>query len=120
MSGLIFLRTGDLEEIREFYIGRIGMEMWLDQGECIILKHDNFLLGFCKSLSAACPVSNYPCITFFYKTKEEVDSMYVRMKDTATSVPVTNKKFNIYHFWAQDPEGRTLEFQRFLTEDLKI
>lgn len=116
MSGLIFLKTGDLEAVSDFYIGRVGMKMWLDQGECIILRHDNFLLGFCKGEKEA--VS--PCITFFYRTNEEVDAMYVMMKDAATSMPVTNKKFNIYHFWAKDPEGRTIEFQRFLTEGLEI
>ncbi len=116
MAGLIFLRTGDLELIRDFYIGRIGMELWLDQGECIILKHENFLIGFCRGEKQ----EESPCITFFYDSTGEVDSMYEKLKDVSTSAPVENKNYNIYHFWAKDPEGRTLEFQRFLNEGLKV
>jgi catechol 2,3-dioxygenase-like lactoylglutathione lyase family enzyme len=116
MAGLIFLKTGDLDEIRKFYIDKIGMELWHDQGKCIILRHENFLLGFCKGEIEG--VS--PCITFFYKTKEEVNTMYSLLRDIATSDPVFNKEFNIYHFWAQDVEGRTLEFQHFCDSSLRI
>jgi len=46
MSGLIFFTSNELEGVRKFYIERIGMELWHDQGACIILRHESFLLGF--------------------------------------------------------------------------
>jgi hypothetical protein len=47
MAGIVFLKTNNLEKIVEFYKS-IGSQIWLDQGECIILRHDNFLFGFCE------------------------------------------------------------------------
>ncbi|MDA3885110.1 MAG: VOC family protein [Candidatus Delongbacteria bacterium] len=116
MAGLIFFRTNDLEMIRQFYIERIGMELWHDQGQCIILKHENFLMGFCQGNKEV----DDPCITFFYDSKEKVDLEFLKLKDASTTDPVLNPRFNIYHFWAKDPEGRTLEFQYFLDKTLKI
>ena len=116
MSGLVFLKTKNIDLIREFYVNRIGMELWCDQGQCIILRHGNFLLGFCEG--GIEPVS--PCITFFYSKKKDVDKMHDILQDISTSAPVENVKFNIYHFWAKDPEDRTLEIQHFNDPSLTV
>jgi len=112
MAGLIFFKTGDLELVRKFYIERIGMELWLDQGQCIILRHENFLMGFCQGEKEAVD----GCITFVYNSQARVDEEFERLKDIATTEPALNSKFGLYHFWGKDPEGRTLEFQYFLDE----
>ena len=53
--------------------------------------------------------------TFVYPTRDEVDAMYERFKDTtADGPPRDNPKYKIYQFFAKDPEGRQLEFQAFL------
>jgi len=116
MSGLIFFTSNELEGVRKFYIERIGMELWHDQGACIILRHESFLLGFCQGEKKA----GDPCITFLYNSRSRVDEEYEKLKDVATTEPELNTKFKIYHFWGKDPEGRTLEFQYFLDEHLKI
>ena len=116
MAGLIFFKTGDLELVRKFYIERMGMELWHDQGMCIILRHGNLLLGFCQGERDA----GEPCITFLYESQGLVDEAYAQLKDIATTDPALNVRFNIYHFWGKDPEGRTLEFQVFLDEHLRI
>lgn len=109
MSGIVFFNTNKLEELRTFYIDRVGCSMWMDQGDCIILKHGNFLFGFCKREKAdLCGL-----ITFFYDKQQEVDRMYELFKDSAKSVPKKNPKYPIYHFFATDPEGRGIEFQYF-------
>lgn len=86
------------------------MYVWLEQEDCIILSHGNLLLGFCDRES---PEIN-GMITFFYPSKEDVDAMYEMLSHIATSEPKENEKYEIYQFFAQDPEGRVIEFQAFL------
>ena len=114
MSGIIFLKTNNLQKMKDFYVSQIGMKVWQDQNDCIILKHGNLLLGFCNRIE----IDNSGMITFFYPTKEEVDSKYEQFKHIATSVPVINDKYSIYQFFAEDPEGRALEFQYFINPTL--
>lgn len=109
MSGILFHKTLDPGSVKEFYTKRIGMKVWLVQAHCIILKHDNFLLGFC----AGDELDKEGLITFFYETRREIDEMHAKLKDIAVDEPKRNDKFNIYHFFATDPEGRKLEFQTF-------
>jgi len=40
--------------------------------------------------------------------------MYSKFIDTAEGAPQISERYNIYHFYARDPDGRRLEFQRFL------
>lgn len=110
MSGIIFFRTENLEEITRFYCEKIGAELWLDQGGCVILTHGNLLVGFCERETA----DTQGVITFFYDTKEDVDRMYSKLEDLAQSEPTKNEQYRIYQFFAKDPEGRTVEFQSFL------
>lgn len=110
MPGIKFHKTRHLKKIKKFYIEKIGMKEWLNQEDCTILKHGNLLLGFCKREEA----DGSGIITFFYRKRENVDKMYERLKDISTTSPELNGKYNIYQFFAEDPEGRTLEFQHFL------
>jgi len=112
MSGIVFFRTKDLSVIREFYVGRIGMEIWLEQADCVVLKHDNMLLGFCQREE----VDTQGMITFYYPSDEEVDGFHSIFKETADGTPRYNEKYDIYHFFCKDPEGRNVEFQRFRSE----
>jgi hypothetical protein len=109
-SGIVFFQTAKLEEIKKFYIERIGCKLWVDQGSCVILRCGNLLVGFCEGKM------NEPeaVITFFYESREDVDLLYRKFKTLAVSPPKENKKYRIYHFYARDPEGRAIEFQHFL------
>ncbi|NIM92274.1 MAG: nitroreductase [Anaerolineales bacterium] len=109
MSGIIFLNTQDLYSIKSFYQDRIGMRTWLQQGDCVILQHGNMLVGFCtREMTEFSGI-----LTFFYETKEEVDQAYSTLSDLAESEPELNDTYQIYHFFARDPEGRRIEFQSF-------
>ena len=110
LAGIVFFRTTMLQEIVEFYVSDIGMHVWLEQDDCIILSHENLLLGFCHRETPEVD----GMITFFYPAKEDVDAMYGMLSQIATSPPALNEKYQIYQFLAQDPEGRALEFQTFL------
>ena len=110
MSGLIFLPTSNLRSTIAFYTSKLGMDMWLDQGDCAVLQHGNLLLGFCER-----PVESFEgIITLFYETRDEVDAIYQTLKDLAESPPKDNQAYHIYHFFARDMENRRLEFQAFL------
>lgn len=109
MSGIIFFKTEKLDEVKNFYQTKIRCDLWLDQNTCAILQHGNFLLGFCAANTAEAS----GCITFFFPTPAEVDHMYTVMKDTADGPPRINDRFQIYQFFARDPEDRLLEFQYF-------
>jgi nitroreductase len=110
MSGIVFLHTSNLEGIKAFYQTRIGMRLWLDQGECVILEHGNLLLGFYRRDNGAFP----GLITFFFETREAVDSIYHVLSEVAETAPKVNPNYGIYHFFARDSEGRRLEFQSSL------
>lgn len=110
MSGIVFFRSRDIENLRTFYLNRVGCSLWLDQGGCILLRHGNFILGFCDYETS----ETEGCITFFYRDRESVDMMYERLKDIATTEPQENERYRIYNFFGRDPEGRTIEFQYFL------
>ena len=112
MSGLIFLPTSDLRAAIAFYQSKLGMDLWLDQGDCAGMQHGNLLLGFCERSGE--PFEGI--ITLFYETWEEVDATYLTLEDLAEGPPEENEAYRIYHFFARDPEGRRLEFQAFLHE----
>lgn len=99
-----------LVEIVDFYVNDIGMHIWLEQEDCTILSQGNLLLGFCHRDVA----EQEGMITFFYPTEEDVDTMYELLRNIATSEPSMNERYQIYQFFAEDPEGRALEFQAFL------
>jgi nitroreductase len=109
MSGIIFFKTQLLGELKDFYISQVGCTLWLEQADCIILKHGNMLFGFCTRDHA----DKEGMITFFYDRKDDVDRMYNRFKDIAYSKPSMSDKYKIYQFFAHDPEGRAIEFQYF-------
>ena len=110
MPGMVFLGTERLKETVDFYTSRIGMEIWLEQVDCVILKLDNLHLGFCQRKKR----DTQGIITLWYPTVEEVDSKYSELADLAEGPPVENPKYRIYHFFLKDPEGRVLEVQQFL------
>lgn len=113
MAGIVFFKSDDLGKELDFYVNIFEMEVWLEQKNCVILRHENMLLGFCLG---EMPQQKDSLITFFYSEKEKVDEMYARLKTSAQNVPKYNKDYNIYHFYAKDLQGRQVEFQYFCGE----
>ncbi len=109
MSGIVFFGTESLERVVAFYVERIGAERWLEQPDCTILQYDNMLFGFCERERAETDGT----ITFVYDSDGDVDAMYDELTDRAREEPVENDRYRIYQFFAEDPEGRTVEFQTF-------
>lgn len=110
MSGIIFLKTKNMENITDFYLNEVGMELWLKQQNIALMRHGNLILGMHNTNE----VDQFGLITFFYPTMTEVDAMYEKFKDRAITQPKINETYQIYNFFARDPEDRKLEFQAFL------
>ena len=102
MSGIVFFKTQKLDDITKYYCDGLDCTLWLDQGDCRILRHGNLMIGFHEGDR----VDREALITFFYDDRDEVES-------SAESSPVLNEKYRIYQFFARDPENRRLEFQYF-------
>lgn len=113
MNGIIFFKTNKLDTLKEFYVNEVGCDIWLKQADCIIFKFGNMLFGFCDREV----VDTGGMITFFYETQSEVDVMYEKLSSIAEALPSMNPKYDIYHFFAKDPEGRAIEFQWFKNEN---
>jgi len=112
MSGIVFFGTENHDAVVEFYTETMGAEVWLEQTACTILKHGNMLLGFCDRDDT----EDEGVVTFFYDDREGVDDMYDRLADRARGSPEENEEYDIYQFFADDPDGRTVEVQAFLHE----
>jgi len=111
MSGIVFVESAQREEVVDFYIDRLGAERWLEQdGGCTILKYDNMLFGFCDGDEPDLDV----VLTFVTDDESGVDALYEDLEDRAREEPERNDEFEIYQFFADDPEGRTVEVQTFL------
>jgi catechol 2,3-dioxygenase-like lactoylglutathione lyase family enzyme len=110
MAGIVFFATEDEDRAVEFYREKVGAEVWLEQDGCTILQHDEFKFGFCeRDRTEDCGI-----LTFYYDDRAGVDECYDRLADLAEEPPVKNEQYEIYHFFLEDPDGRTVEFQTFL------
>ncbi|WP_440990141.1 VOC family protein [Haloarchaeobius baliensis] len=112
MSGLVFFGSESYEETAAFYVEEVGAEVWLEQSACTILQYDNLLFGFCD----ADETETQGVLTFVTEDREGVDAFYDRFADRARDEPSVTEAFDIYNFFATDPDGRTMEFQTFLHE----
>ena len=110
MAGIVFFKTCVRKQLIEFYTSTFNMLIWLEQADCTILQHGNLLLGFCSHDE----IERAGIITFVYTTKKEVDQKYQMLKNCALDSPKINTKYQIYHFFAHDPEKRLVEIQAFL------
>ncbi len=110
MSGIVFMATRALETVEGFYVSRMGMEVWIRQEDCVVLRHGDMALGFCQREDA----DTGGTITFLCETDEQVNDLYRKLRDVAEGAPALSEKYRIYHFFLRDPEGRRLEVQRFL------
>lgn len=112
MSGIVFYQTDQLDRLIEFYTGTISATVWLEQPDCTILDYDGFRFGFCERDS----VDDCGILTFVFEDRAGVDAIYERVSDLAQEEPHENEKYEIYQFFAEDPDGRMIEFQTFLHE----
>jgi catechol 2,3-dioxygenase-like lactoylglutathione lyase family enzyme len=114
-SGITFLRVADLERSHRFYSADLGLTLVLDQGGCRIYRlTESAFLGVCERPG---PVGSNVIVTF---VTEDVDGWHERVAAAGVEPdgpPRDNPDYRIYHFFVTDPDGHTLEVQRFWDDD---
>ncbi len=112
-AGIVFLPTSNLEAVRHFYGEKLGLELSLDQGPCLIFRLGGTgFVGFCLGDGPLTPPSGV-IITI---VTQEVDQWYDRLVAQGVTVDGharANPSYKIYHFFARDPNGYRVEIQRF-------
>jgi len=113
---ITFLGTEDLKKTSQFYQNILGLTLYKDQKACLIFHiNKQSKIGFCEHI----PVihdNKSPIITL---VTENVDYVYNNLIEKGLTIeesPRLNEKFNIYHFFFKDPNGYTIEIQRFLED----
>jgi len=109
------LGTKDLQASSHFYQNILRMPLYKDQkGICKIFTITaESKIGFCLHMPVTFKEKS-PIITLIV---DDVDKVYQELLDKNVEVieaPKYNPTFNIYHFFFQDPNGYTIEVQRFL------
>jgi len=111
---ILFLGTRDLEQTHRFYTEALGLSMIIDQGACRIYQvPGGGFIGFCAHIV---PVygEKSPIVTI---VSPDVDGFFDRLVEWGAKIPhppQINERFGIYHFFLYDPNGYTLEIQRFV------
>lgn len=106
-----FLPVTDLEASHAFYADGLGFDLVLDQGPCRIYRTaPSSFLGICRK--SAVTISGV-IVTI---VADDVAGWYERC--VAAGIPVDgpprdNPEYRIHQFFATDPDGHTIEFQRF-------
>jgi hypothetical protein len=109
MSGIVFYGTTHHDSVVEFYTGRVGVGIWRQQPDCTILAHGDFKFGFCSREHVdACGI-----LTLLLNDQAAVDRQYEQLRDVAEDPPHNDDTYDIYRFFATDPEGRRVEIQTF-------
>jgi len=110
VTGIVFFQTEQRGRLVEFYRDRLGLTEWLDQpGGCTILQFETLLVGFCE----ASTTETEGIITLVVDDRDAVDDRYAALRDVADDPPRRNDDFDIYQFFLEDPDGRTVEIQTF-------
>ena len=112
-STVTFLKTHDLERTTRYYTEALGFRLVLDQGACRIFAiRPGAYLGFC--LTEEPTGSDEVIVTLVV---EDVDSACADLEKSGEQIeirPRFNPRYNIYQFFARDPNGYLIEVQRFL------
>lgn len=117
---ITFLYTDDLNQAGDFYGEVLGFELVLDQGLCRIFRtRKGAYLGVCQKREKQGVGREVGVI--FTLVVEDVDGWYQYLETQAKvalqGAPKENAEYGIYHFFLRDPDGYTLEIQRFLDPD---
>lgn len=110
---ITFLRTESLAETCRFYEEHLGLKRVLDQAGCVVLHAaSGAYLGFCERGDVPQP----PERVVLTLVTQEVDAWHQRFTESGIETdgePRLNPNYNIYHFFAVDPNGYSVEVQRF-------
>lgn len=107
--------TPDLAQTTQFYSSVLQLERVLDQGSCHIYRAaPNAFIGVCQERPGREVEPRGVVITL---VTDRVDAWYERLRALQIPLdgpPQRSQAFNVYAFFARDPNGYRIEFQSFL------
>ncbi len=110
---ITFLHSNNLDATRHFYQEILGQNLARDQGNCIIFQvTETAYLGFCEHIEHIQPGRRI----ILTLVTDDVDHWYEVLKGKSVNLmtlPKANLKYQIYHFFLLDPDGYTVEIQKF-------
>jgi predicted enzyme related to lactoylglutathione lyase len=110
---ITFIYVSDLDRSAAFYGAVLGLEQVLDQGGCRIFRvTPTSFVGVCRTRPERVGVSG-ALVTF---VTEDVDAWHDRLVEAGASIitpPRHSDEYQIYNFFAEDPDGNRFEVQRF-------
>lgn len=113
-DAIAFLPSRDLEATEEFYCGKLGLRLVVDQGACRIFQAaETAFFGFCSHL----PLLPRPESVILTLVADDPDAWHRRCEEAGVETdgpPRANERFGIVHFFATDPNGYRVEFQKFV------
>ena len=114
-GNISFYGTDDLNKTDQFYRNNFNLKLFKDQGKCRIYKvPGGSMLGFCEHMEVLTKDKS-PIITFLTDNVDKVYEELVKEENVEIlSKPVHNVEFSIYQFFLKDPNGYTIEVQKFL------
>jgi len=117
---IVFLYVADLDRSTDFYQNVLGFPLVLDQAGCRIFQSTaTSYVGVCTIRPEKVGVQG-ALLTF---VTEDVDAWHdklVAAGATITRSPQSSTVYQIYGFFAEDPDGNSIEVQRFDSPDWKL
>ncbi|MFW9819155.1 MAG: VOC family protein [Candidatus Thorarchaeota archaeon] len=111
---ITFLGTNDLILTFKFYKNMLGLTLYKDQDVCLIFNiNSKSKIGFCEHMQII-HAKKSPIITLITDDVDEIYNRLIKLGVNIPEKPKINKKFSIYHFFFEDPNGYTIEIQKFL------
>lgn len=110
---VVFLSVMDLEKSSMFYGGKLGLRLARDQGSCRIFHlSGSSYVGVCQGSKPR----KQDGLTLTM-VSDDVDGWYNRLQGQDVNImhpPRLNEKYQIYHFYLEDPDGYIIEIQKFV------
>ena len=111
-----FVYSDNLENAARFYGDILALPLVLDQGACRIFRvaADSFL-GICRASKVRPAEPRGVILTFVTDELAAWHGTLVAAGAAVDGEPRLNSQYQIEHFFASDPDGRQIEFQKFLS-----
>jgi len=110
---ITFIYVADLDRSTAFYREVLGFPLVLDQGGCRIFGvTPSSFLGACRLRPEQVGVAG-ALVTFVV---HDVDGWHARLVEAGATIiqpPAHSDVYEIYNFFAEDPDGNRFEVQRF-------
>jgi predicted enzyme related to lactoylglutathione lyase len=111
---VVWVYTDDLAATARFYAETLALPMVLDQGSCRIYRTSGSgFLGLCRVRPGRFVEPKGVVVTL---VTPAVDAWHARLSAAGVAIeapPRLSETFNVYGFFAFDPNGYRIEFQEF-------